>query len=278
MIQRIVRKALWGLFFCFFWEFFCPYLDIRGLCGIIHCHLAFPAPPGNRSWYCSGESWADLMLASTIRTWPALHMVCVLTAVWHSRMQTSLWRTALRKRAGRWPTASILPHEDIRHGVCEDDLSGYAVEPGQYISSGGEKYPRTAACELRFIFPVFSGKRNSSGRKFKPNKAPVWRRNVLCGKFLGLADKTRQWGSVRGVWRSRPKEAHRVTVQDACKAARWKVTGWAGDSTDKSTQQKPPANESVIIIPASLLNKWIKSLLYLWTIKKVIKLTYGYWK
>ena len=30
MIQRIVRKALWGLFFCFFWEFFCPYLDIRG--------------------------------------------------------------------------------------------------------------------------------------------------------------------------------------------------------------------------------------------------------
>ena len=123
------------------------------------------------------------------------------------------------------------------YGVCEDDLSGYAVEPGQYISSGGEKYPRTAACELRFIFPVFSGKRNSSGRKSKPNKAPVWRRNVLCGKFLGLADKTRQWGSVRGVWRSRPKKAHRVTVQDACKAARRKVTGWAGDILDESTQQ-----------------------------------------
>ena len=34
MIQRIVRKALWGLFFCFFWEFFCPYLDIRGYVGL----------------------------------------------------------------------------------------------------------------------------------------------------------------------------------------------------------------------------------------------------
>ena len=28
MIQRIVRKALWGLFFCFL-RIFCPYLDIR---------------------------------------------------------------------------------------------------------------------------------------------------------------------------------------------------------------------------------------------------------
>lgn len=45
MIQRIVRKALWGLFFCFFWEFFCPYLDIRGpggseflwICGTLQC-------------------------------------------------------------------------------------------------------------------------------------------------------------------------------------------------------------------------------------------------
>ena len=40
MIQRIVRKALWGLFFCFFWEFFCPYLDIRGLCWFVDCQSA----------------------------------------------------------------------------------------------------------------------------------------------------------------------------------------------------------------------------------------------
>ncbi len=31
MIQRIVRKALWGLFF---FENFCPYLDIRGLAAV----------------------------------------------------------------------------------------------------------------------------------------------------------------------------------------------------------------------------------------------------
>lgn len=42
---------------------------------------------------------------------------------------------------------------------------------------------------------------------------------------------------MRGVWRSRQKAANRVRIQDACKAARWKVTGWAGDSADKSTQQ-----------------------------------------
>ena len=35
-------------------------------------------------------------------------------------------------------------------------------------------------------------------------------------------------GDVRGVWRSRQKAANRVRIQDACKAARWKVTGWAG--------------------------------------------------
>ena len=130
------------------------------------------------------------------------------------------------------------------YGVCEDNLSGYAMGPGQYISSGGKKHPRTAACELRFIFTVFSGKRISSERNNQPHKAPVWRRNVLCGKFLGLVNKTRQWGSVRGVWRSRQKEAHRVTVQDAYKAARWNVTGWAGDSLDESTQQNSDYNHS----------------------------------
>ena len=65
----------------------------------------------------------------------------------------------------------------------------------------------------------------------------MWRRIVLCGKFLGLADKTRQWGTVRGVWRNWQKAANRVRIQDACKAARRKVTGWAGGYTDKSTQQ-----------------------------------------
>ena len=30
------------------------------------------------------------------------------------------------------------------------------------------------------------------------------------------------------MWRSRQKAANRVRIQDACKAARWKVTGWAG--------------------------------------------------
>ena len=109
-----------------------------------------------------------------------------------------------------------------------DDLSGYALGAEEYISIRREKYLRTAACELRSGHSVFSGKRKSSGRKSKPHKAPVWRRIICCGKFLGLADKTRQWGSVRGVWRSRRKDARWVTVQDAYKAARWKVTGWAG--------------------------------------------------
>ena len=104
------------------------------------------------------------------------------------------------------------------HGAREDDLSGYALGAEEYISIGREKYLRTAACELRFIFPVFSGKRNSSGRKPKPHKATVWR--------------------------SRQKETHRVTVQDAYKAARWKVTGWAGDSLDESTQQNSDYNHS----------------------------------
>ena len=113
-----------------------------------------------------------------------------------------------------------------------------------YRLGGGKKHPRTAACELRFIFTVFSGKRISSERNNQPHKAPVRRRNVLCGKFLGLVNKTRQWGSVRGVWRSRQKEAHRVTVQDAYKAARWNVTGWAGDSLDESTQQNSDYNHS----------------------------------
>lgn len=91
------------------------------------------------------------------------------------------------------------------YGVREDDLPGYAVEEEQYISSGREKHPWTVACELRFIFPVFSGKRKSSGRNSQPHKAPVWRRIVRCGKFLGLAVKTRQWRSVRGLWRNGQK-------------------------------------------------------------------------
>ena len=181
-------------------------------------------------------------------------------------------------------------------GIGTDDLPGHAVETEQYISTGGENHPQAATCELRSGRSVFSGKRESSGRKSKPHKAPVWRKIVRCGKFLGLVDKTRQWGAVRGVWRSRQKAANRVRIQDACKAARWKVTGWAGGYTDKSTQdkstqQKPPANESVIIITACLLNKKViiitpdKSTQQVNKItfvpmndKKVIKLTYGYWK
>lgn len=56
---------------------------------------------------------------------------------------------------------------------------------------------------------------------------------------------------MRGVWRSRQKEAHRVTVQDAYKAARWNVTGWAGDSLDESTQQ---VNE-ITFVPTNDKNK-----------------------
>nr|DAG20987.1 MAG TPA: hypothetical protein [Caudoviricetes sp.] len=46
------------------------------------------------------------------------------------------------------------------------------------------------------------------------------------------------------MWRSWQKAANRVRIQDACKAARWKVTGWAGGSTDKSTQQNGDHNHS----------------------------------
>ena len=48
--------------------------------------------------------------------------------------------------------------------------------------------PQTATCEFRSGHSVFGGKRESSGRKSKPHKAPVWRRIVRCGKFLGLAN------------------------------------------------------------------------------------------
>ena len=34
MIQRIVRKALWGLFFCFFEKFFVPILTSGGYVGL----------------------------------------------------------------------------------------------------------------------------------------------------------------------------------------------------------------------------------------------------
>ena len=34
MIQRIVRKALWGLFFCFFENFFVPILTSGGLAAV----------------------------------------------------------------------------------------------------------------------------------------------------------------------------------------------------------------------------------------------------
>ena len=34
MIQRIVRKALWGLFFCFFENFFVPILTSGGYVGL----------------------------------------------------------------------------------------------------------------------------------------------------------------------------------------------------------------------------------------------------
>lgn len=77
---------------------------------------------------------------------------------------------------------------DQVRGVGADDLPGHAVEPEQYISSGGEKRPQTATCEFRSGHSVFGGKRESSGRKSKPHKAPVWRRIVRCGKFLGLAN------------------------------------------------------------------------------------------
>lgn len=137
------------------------------------------------------------------------------------------------------------------YGTCKNALPGYAVEAEQYISIGREKYPRTAACELRSGHSVFGGKRESSGRKSVPDKAPVWRRIICSGKFLGLADKTRQWGSVRGVWRSRQKAANRVRIQDACKAARWKVTGWAGGYTDKSTQQV----NKITFTPMNVKNK-----------------------
>ena len=50
------------------------------------------------------------------------------------------------------------------------------------------KRPQTATCEFRSGHSVFGGKRESSGRKSKPHKAPVWRRIVRCGKFLGLAN------------------------------------------------------------------------------------------
>nr|DAY92182.1 MAG TPA: hypothetical protein [Caudoviricetes sp.] len=46
------------------------------------------------------------------------------------------------------------------------------------------------------------------------------------------------------MWRSWQKAANRVRIQDACKAARWKVTGWAGGYTDKSTQQNSDYNHS----------------------------------
>nr|DAR21674.1 MAG TPA: hypothetical protein [Caudoviricetes sp.] len=46
------------------------------------------------------------------------------------------------------------------------------------------------------------------------------------------------------MWRSRQKAANRVRIQDACKVARWKVTGWAGDSADMSTQQNSDYNHS----------------------------------
>lgn len=136
-------------------------------------------------------------------------------------------------------------------GVGADDLPGHAVEPEQYISSGGEKRSQTATCEFRSGHSVFGGKRESSGRKSVPDKAPVWRRIICSGKFLGLADKMRQWGSVRGVWRSRQKAANRVRIQDACKAARWKVTGWAGGYTDKSTQQV----NKITFTPMNVKNK-----------------------
>lgn len=65
-------------------------------------------------------------------------------------------------------------------------------------------------------------------RKHKPHKAPVSGRILSSAKQSDLADKTRQWGSVRGVWRSRKKAAQTVTIQEAKLLAGRKVTIWAG--------------------------------------------------
>ena len=51
---------------------------------------------------------------------------------------------------------------DQVRGIGADDLPGHAVEPEQYISSGGEKHPQTATCEFRFRHSVFGRKRESS--------------------------------------------------------------------------------------------------------------------
>ena len=94
-----------------------------------------------------------------------------------------------------------------------------------------------------------------NGKALDENPSPT---KPLCGEELSAAESSSASPIKRdsgAVWRSRQKAANRVRIQDACKAARRKVTGWAGGYTDKSTQQKSPANESVIIITASLLNK-----------------------
>lgn len=92
----------------------------------------------------------------------------------------------------------------------------------------GKSVPRQQLVSFDLDIPFLV----ENGKALDENPSPT---KPLCGEELSAAEsssaspiKRDSGAAVRGVWRSRQKAANRVRIQDACKAARWKVTGWAG--------------------------------------------------